>query len=295
MLKRIHTKILNYFVLVLIFTFSAQAIAQEAERISYFGASGKYSFKNKLFVELLELALTNTRSEFGEHLLLQSPVRVTQGRAVEMMQQRCEFDLLWLMTSDEREKALLAVKVPLLKGLQGLRALMIKSENIPIFNNIKSSGDLKGLRAGQGHDWPDTQILLHSRYNVFPVVNYRALFDMLDMQKFDYFPRSVTEIADELKLHSDKGLTYVPHILLRYQAPIYFFVCPDKPLLAKRIKMGLEKAIDDGTFDNLLRESKEFKAFEQLGGLAGKTIFDLKNPLLLSSELPKGKRYWLVE
>lgn len=81
-------------------------------------------------MELLELALANTRSEFGEHLL--SPVRVTQGRAVELMQQRCEFDLLWLMTSDEREKALLAVKVPLLKGLQGLRALMIKSENIPV-------------------------------------------------------------------------------------------------------------------------------------------------------------------
>lgn len=295
MLKCLQVNIVKTLVFALIVAFSVQAYAQEPEQISYFGASGKYSFKNKLFVELLQLALDNTQQEFGEHLLSQAPVRVTQGRAVEMMQQRCEFDLLWLMTTDEREKALIAVKVPLLKGLQGIRALMVKSENLATFNAIKRSGDLKGLRAGQGHDWPDTQILLHSRYNVFPVVNYRALFDMLAMQKFDYFPRSVTEIADELKLHSDKNLSRVRHLLLRYQAPIYFFVCPDKPLLAERIKQGLEKAIDDGTFDLLLKASEEFKAFDELGGFKDKTIFDLKNPLLLSSELPKGKRYWLTE
>lgn len=97
---------------------------------------------------------------------------------------------------------------------------------------------------------------------------------MLDVQKFDYFPRTVTEITDELELHTDKGLTHVPCILLHYQAPIYFFVCPDKPLLAMRIKIGLDRAIDDGTFDNLLRESKEFRAFEQLSGLKnGEVIF----------------------
>ena len=66
----------------------------------------------------------------------------------------------------EREQALLAIRIPLFKGLIGTRLLLINATDQPRFDQITGGAQLRVLHAGQGHDWPDTDILLHNGYAV---------------------------------------------------------------------------------------------------------------------------------
>jgi hypothetical protein len=171
---------------------------------------------------------------------------------------------------------------------------MLHTDSLLAFEKIVFSEQLQLLTAGQGHDWPDTRILQHNNFKVFSIANFRALFDMLDKKKFDYFPRSVAEITDELNLLNNKNLMVQPNILLYYPSPIYFFVCQEKKQLAERITEGLEQAIEDGSFAQVFKSSREYKAFLALGGLNNKRIFNLENSELNLSSLPKVQEYWLI-
>lgn len=269
------------------------SVARGEQVYQYFGASGKYAFKNDYFVSLLRQALDATSTQFGAYQLTQYPMRMNQSRAIENMNKTCDFDVQWHMTTALRESKMRAIKIPLFKGLYGYRALMIHQDNEAKFAAIDDRHQLQMLTAGQGADWPDTGILKANHFNVYGVANYHALFDLLAQKRIDYFPRSVTEIPDELTLHADKPLMREAHILLYYPAPIYFFVCPDDQELANRLEQGLRHLISSGAFATHFRASNEFQGFTRQGGFTDKTLFKLSNPLIEEQSLPADERLWL--
>ncbi len=187
------------------------------------------------------------------------------------------------MTSAEREQALLAIRIPLFKGLIGTRLLLINATDQPRFEQITGGAQLRALHAGQGHDWPDTDILLHNGYAVAGSASYSGLFKKLSKQRIDYFPRSVLEIWEEADQHAEEGLVVEASMVLQYPAAIYFFVNKKNHALARRLEEGLRRAIADGSFEALFFE--RFGALIQRARLAARTRFDLENPLL-SSETP---------
>lgn len=269
-------------------------MAQDIQIYQYFGASGKYAFKNNYFLALLEKALEVTKPTYGDFALAQYPVRMNQSRAIENMAKSCDFDVQWHMTTAGRESAMRAIKIPLYKGLYGYRALMIHQDNQTRFAAINSKRQLQSLTAGQGSDWPDTGILKANHFNVYGVDNYHALFDLLQQKRIDYFPRSVAEIDDELLLHADKPLSREPRLLLYYPAPIYFFVCPQHDVLATRIELGLQQLIESGVFAEHFTASKAYQGFLAAGGFDQKRIFELRNPMVNSKSLPDNESLWLL-
>jgi hypothetical protein len=76
---------------------------------------------------------------------------------------------------------------------------LINRSDAAKFTKVKTLDDLRQLQAGQGHDWPDTEILRFNGLNVQVSASYESLFTMLRAQRFDYFPRSIIEIWDEQK------------------------------------------------------------------------------------------------
>jgi len=68
-------------------------------------------------------------------------------------------------------------------------------------------------------------------------------------ERFDFFPRSVMEIWSELDAHAELGLER--HVALHYFYDSYVFVNKKKTKLAEDIRVGLEMAIADGSFDRL--------------------------------------------
>lgn len=96
------------------------------------------------------------------------------------------------MTSKALEEDLQAIYVPLLKGLMGARIAIIRQDEHHIFTPSMTLSELKAMSAGQGYDWPDSDIL---RANGFDVIEGSAfsLLLMLEKKRFDYFPRAIHE------------------------------------------------------------------------------------------------------
>ncbi|KUM03320.1 hypothetical protein KIF53_18980 [Chromobacterium subtsugae] len=236
---------------------------------------------------LLQLACSQMR----ERCVLLAARDMNQGRATEqMLRAGGSVDLFWGMTSRERESKLLAVKVPLDKGLIGWRVPLISADRPQLFKGVKTRQQLMAFRAGQGQDWPDTQILQHAGLPVVTSVDYPNLFSMLRQRRYDYFPRSVIEVRQELESPNSKGLMLDPYLLLHYPTAFYFFVSPKRPELARMLEQGLERSVADGSFEQL------FKSFngDHLRGLnlAARTIIELDNPLLPEDTPLRRRELW---
>jgi hypothetical protein len=238
---------------------------------------------------MLELALQRA---YITYRVEQNPVRMLQGRALLRLQNGEGIDVVSTMTTADREKAHLAIRIPIDKGLIGWRLLLINKSQAERMKSVRTIDDLKLLTAGQGTDWPDAAILRANGLNVYGTTNYDALFSMLESERIDYFPRSVTEVWNEFDQYQQR-LVVEPSVLLRYQSAIYFFVRKGNTRLATDIAEGLEKMIADGSFD---REFQEYYGeMIRRSGLKGRRVFDLANPLMPKDMPLSRKNLWFRE
>lgn len=233
-------------------------------------------------LQLLELALTKSGVPFR---LAPSAESMVQSRSLAELEKGGEITVFWTMTSAEREARLQPVRIPIFKGLIGWRLLMIRAEDKERFARINSLADLRTLVAGQGHDWPDTTILRSAGFTVETGPSYNQFFPMLAARRFDWFPRSCSEIWAEVDAHAAEGLVVEPHLVIHYPAAVYFFVNRKNTQLAQMITKGLEAARRDGSFDRLFY--KFHTPLFQRAQLKGRTVIELKNPLL-PPETPLG-------
>jgi hypothetical protein len=238
-------------------------------------------------VQLLALAL----AKMGRHDQLRAnPIFMLQARSIHELEQGSNLDVIWTMTSPEREANLLPVRIPIDRGLLGWRLFLVRNDNLARFARVGKLEELRAFRAGQGADWPDTAILRAAGLDVDASARYGDLFLKVQAGRIDYFPRSLHEVWEEIDAHPDSGLTVEPHLALHYPTAMYFFVSKREPALAADITHGLEKALRDGSFDALFQ--RHFGAALQRAALGQRRVLELKNPLL-PPETPLGDaRLW---
>lgn len=241
-----------------------------------------------LMLALLRLGLERSGKPYR---LQRARLQMVQGRGLrELAEGSSALDLLWTMSSREREAMLLPVRIPLDKGLLGWRLPLIRSEDAARWRGISDLAALRTLWACQGHDWPDVEILRANGLPVGTSSDYEGLFRMLRAKRVDYFPRSILEIDTELAAHRDMGLAIAPHVLLHYPTASYFFINQRQPQLAADLLRGLELAVADGSFDKL------FYAYH--GGalarhdLRERLMLELHNPLLPEATPLHRKELW---
>lgn len=228
-------------------------------------------------LDVLRLSLSHASRPYE---ILASGTPMTQGRGLRELEfGRGDINLLWSMTSRERERALLTVRIPLDRGIMGWRLFLVREDDLDRFSKIRTLAQLRKLQAGQMHDWPDTEILRHNGLPVGISSMYEKLFQMLARKRIDYFPRAVIEIEDEL-LHYGRaqGLAIAPRLMLRYPTANYFFVSPRFPQLAEDLRQGLEKAVADRSFQALF--AQHFRALVQRLDIPHRLALTLDNPLL---------------
>lgn len=235
--------------------------------------------RNDYFLAMLTLALEKT-AEQGEWLLEPAENAVPQSLALQQLSNNENIDVVWSMTSIKREKQNRAIRIPLMKGLMGYRLLIIRAEDQQWFRRLQSLDELRELRAGQGHDWPDIEILHTNGLSVEGEEDYDNLFVHLQQGKFDYLPRAINEPWQELAARPELGLMVEEGLLLYYPTAEYFFVNKKNTALAQRLEQGLLRAIEDGSFDKLFRQHPiNANAFGQ-ANLLGRRVLRLENPLL---------------
>lgn len=228
-------------------------------------------------LKLLQLALDKAGAT-QQYTLRASDIPMLQGRALAELAHGSLVRIEWAMTSIGHEKALLPIRIPIFKGLIGWRLPLVREEHSDMLAAVHEIQGLRRFVAGQGHDWPDTDILRSNGIKVNGVPTYEALFRMLALARFDYFPRSIVEIWAEQEGHRQDGIAIDQHLLIRYPTAFYFFVNQQDTALADTIRRGLERAIADGSFDRLF--CKQYAPYIAKAQLEHRTIIELSNPIL---------------
>jgi hypothetical protein len=229
------------------------------------------------YTELLTTVIDETHLDYPETRLQAVTIPMSRSRLVMSLQAGDMFDVSWLMTSKAREQNLLPVRIPLLKGLMGYRLLLINKDHQYKFSNVKTLEQLKKLVGGQSFDWPDTEILLNNGL-VLVAGPAATLHKMLLANRFDYFPRGISEIWREDKLFNT--LVVEKDLILHYPAVMYFFVQSANIALAQRIELGLRRAKENGRFEAIFQRHGLFNSSIKKANLAQRIIFELENTAL---------------
>lgn len=239
------------------------------------------------FSELLSLCLAKSGKAY---LLKPSAFHVQQARALKLIEMNNGIDVFWTFTTSEREKKLMPIRIPIDRGLFGWRLFLIKASNQILFNEINTAPQLAKLRAGQGHDWPDTDILQANHFLISGSTTYESLFEMLARNHIQYFPRALMEVELELNAHPNYDLAIEPRLALHYPTALYFFVNKKNTELAADIEKGLRKTIEDGSFKKLF--DRHFSDTIRKSNLTKRTIITINNPLLPPKTPLSETRLW---
>mgnify|MGYP000664832595 CR=1 FL=1 len=291
--KKAKCKVARSLVMLILFCLSVNSASVAEELlIRHIRPEGVLDKRSDYYIALLTLALEKTQVKYGEFHLEMNEKSMLQARALLSVAKKQFIDVVWTMTSKDREAALLPVRIPLLKGLLGYRIFIIKKQDKGKFGRVQTLEGLSELVAGQGLDWPDVSILRANDLTVVVGASYDGLFRMLSAGRFDYFPRGMNEPRREVKAHKGRGFIVEDSLLLKYPAPIYFFVHKANTVLAKRIKEGLLLAIQDGSFDSLFYEHPANKGIFKLTNIKNRKVFELRNPLLPAETPLDDHRLW---
>lgn len=239
-------------------------------------------------VALLKLALDKT----GVNYELKPSDRILlTGKAMRQLRENREVNIVWSMTDSQREKELTPIRIPIAKGLIGLRVFAVSTDKKSKFDNLLSLNDMRRLVPIQGEEWPDTKILQANGFNVFTVPDYREAYAMIIQGKGDFFPRSVIEINAELQAQgSSKGLHLEENFALYYPTAMYYFVSASNKILANLIETGLKRAIDDGSFEALFQST--YSPILASLDIDERKIFTLENPLLPIETPLNNEKLW---
>ncbi|OJF67500.1 amino acid ABC transporter substrate-binding protein [Alteromonas sp. V450] len=239
-------------------------------------------------VALLKLALDKT----GVNYELKPSDRILlTGKAMRQLRENREVNIVWSMTDSQREKELTPIRIPIAKGLIGLRVFAVSTDKKSKFDNLLSLNDMRRLVPIQGEEWPDTKILQANGFNVFTVPDYREAYAMIIQGKGDFFPRSVMEINAELQAQgSSKGLHLEENFALYYPTAMYYFVSASNKILANLIETGLKRAIDDGSFEALFQST--YSPILASLDIDERKIFTLENPLLPIETPLNNEKLW---
>jgi len=288
----------NHGILTIVFLlfFAPLLIAQnETLMVRYLPPEEDIGWNSQYYSKLLELALDKTIDTHGPYELVPGDIAMNQRDALKAMMQGKGVDVVFTMTDKTRERVLLPVRVPLVKGLIGARLVMINKEDDRLFRGVANVEDLKEYSFGQGYDWPDTEILKYNDLKVNTAQEYPALFTMLDNGVIDGFPRAVFEIWDEILEHRDQEFALVDGFYIYYPSAMYFFVKKDMrgAELQKRLHTGLMEAIEDGSFDKLF--NAQMGEHLKRAKLNERTAIILQNPLLSDDTPLENEALWYLK
>lgn len=238
-------------------------------------------------LQLLELAIEKSQAAIT---LSPSSKYLPKKRALYKLRNKQGVDVLWSLTSKENEEDFLAIKIPLFKGLSGWQIPLVRADGKLDSESIENLEQLKKYSVIQGSDWPGRFIFEANDIVVHHAYQKRSLFEMLSKNRGDMLFRSVIAGWSEKQEQLKYGLELDSKLVVRYPCAVYFFVHKDNPTLAESISVGLEAAIDDGSFDDIfflmlnpvLAESR----------LEKRVILDIENPFVSRGMPLDDRRLW---
>jgi hypothetical protein len=233
---------------------------------------------------LIELALKKSGRDY---VLQPTPDDMPQARAARELELG-NIDFIWTGTSAEYEQRFHAVRIPVMRGLDGYRVCIIDPKRQAEFSAVKSLDDLQRLTIGQDPGWSDVKLLNAAGFKVL-TAPYDSLFEMVARDRVDCFLRGVHEAPTEVAKHP--GLAVERDLMIAYPFSSFFFVNKGNTQLAADLENGLKKAYADGSFMAMFKNHPAIQAiFAQ--NIDQRRRFDIPNPLLTEETRAIPAEYW---
>ncbi len=239
-----------YFFLIVMLCFPA-ASTPTSVRMVIPGPSAPFTVRNPFVEQLLVMVFAKQNITLE---LVYAAENITQGRALKELNNHDALDLTWSVTTKERERSLIPIRIPLYQGFIGWRVFVINKNNQEKFSDIDNVEQLSQLLAIQRFDWPDYQIFIENNLTVDGSLPFSQMYKAIENGLADYFPRSVLEVTRELKALNSNQLVVERSLLLKYPSSYYFFVGKNNTELAECIEKGFEIALADGSYQLLFQQ-----------------------------------------
>ncbi|MCY7297015.1 amino acid ABC transporter substrate-binding protein [Alteromonas sp. a30] len=257
-------------------------------RIAYPNSESLLDEQQSYPLQVLSLALEQTSVRYE---LIPTRKVLSQRRAIEQLKANREINILWARTDAVKEEELLAVRVPIYKGLNGLRLFLVDAESAELMQPIELLPELRRFIPVQGYDWPDTKILQANGFEVATGSSQSQMYRLLQTEQANFLPRSIIDIWDALdESELPDGVTIESRLAVHYPTATYFFFNKKNIVLANLVKTGLERAIYNGSFDKLF--ASVHREYLRKAELNKRIMFELKNPLLPKSTPLQDKALW---
>lgn len=246
-----------------------------------FWNGNKTESRQQYELSILNAALDASRQKYGDYHIVHDSADLSPDEESAIFRTRAA-DVFVTVAGNPKlknEKKRM-VAHPLMKGLLGYRLLIVREADLDKFSAIQSESSFKDLRIGVPEGWADADLFRHNGYNVVEGGTYDTLFDSLASNDFDYVALGANEIEKAFRHRAAPFQMFViePDTLLYYPFALVFYVNPDNPELAERLRFGLD-AIDRNGVAQRLFEEATGDLVERLR-LKERKIFRLENPLL---------------
>jgi hypothetical protein len=147
------------------------------------------------------------------------------------------------------------VEFPIRRGLQGLRRLICRTEDLGNYQDIRNLAALQRLRLGYGVDWADRPIMERLGFRIVPLRGGEPLYTALRQRSADFLSRGVNEYINELAAFGkgNQEIALVPGLALFYPVDDCFFVRAERTDLHEALTKGLNSALRNGQYASLFR------------------------------------------
>lgn len=245
--------------------------------------------------QIIDAALSHSVEKYGQYQLIVDHVDVSSKRSFAELNngEGKLFNLRIALTSKSREKDALTIRIPLTKGLQNYRLLIVKKGDTERFKHVKTINDLKKLNIGLLYDWMTTEIMAENNFDIVKSPSYSGMFRMLSAQRFDYTILGVNKVYSFMttKGEWDEKFSVVPGVVLYINGPSYVFVSKKHPRVAERIEWGFEKMIINGEFERIF--NKYHQVYIDNADLASRKIINIPNKRLPDTVPLTRKNLWI--
>ena len=250
-------KAVIFAILCSIWSLSAGMRAQ-AEMTYVYARPGAAANNADYLDKLLATALDRTVAAYGPYSVRRIADLPRNRQVHDLETDNGEISFALLSPDEEVNTHLHPVLIPFDKGILGYRVLIIHRSLQPAFSKVRSLDDLKLFSLGQNFAWADVGVLRANGLTVWTGDDLDNLYLMLDRERFEAFPRGVSEVDPEFapRRAAYTDLEIERTLLLYYPFPAYFWFArsAEGERMARRVEEGLRSMIRDGTFDVLLKK-----------------------------------------
>lgn len=203
--------------------------------------------------DFLLLAIEKSSPQYGAAEL--TPVEIDgYQNAFASLELGQRINIMVSAVNADYESRALPVYVPLDRGLLGFRVCVINNQHYKQFELLANKQGFieKKMRVGLGLGWPDADIMRANQVNVSTFNSSNSVLQALKNNTIDCYSRSVGEVMREPLL--SEQIVIEENMGLIYPLTDIIYVSKKHPKLHARLLAGLNSALEDGSFNTLMKK-----------------------------------------